>query len=140
MSTTNPSDLNDSIRTCSFVADNNDEGSDCDANQREIDDESKHKSDMFSSIDSAAATLSPPPQVTSSNNETKEEEYLGDCSIYKKSQNLSLRKASSAPSSLCASLDGFHDVVVDDIDVVELDHYLEDVQQSTSFWNLTRLQ
>ena len=137
MSTTNPSDLNDSIRTCSFVADNNDEGSGCDANQREIDDESKHKSDVYS-IDSAAATLSPPPQIMSNNNETiKEEEYTGDCCLCTKSQNLSLRKASSAPSSLYASLDGFHDVVVDDIDVVDLDHYLEDVQQSTSFWTLT---
>jgi hypothetical protein len=134
-----PSDV-DSTRTCSFVrilrdaANHKNEASDLHSEQGEIDDESKHTSDSCSI--EPTATLRP-PQITSTKERKEEACTDADCSPYEKLQNLSICESSAPPSLSCSSLDRYHDVVVDDIDIVELDTYLEDVQQATSIWNFT---
>jgi hypothetical protein len=122
------------VRVIPDVANSNNESNDRDSEQVEIDDPSHNKSEVYS-VDPTATTLNP-PQIMSSTKEIKEEVCTDDCSPNEKLQNLCQRE-SSAPSSSSSSLDADLDLVVD-IDLVELDNYLEGVQQSTSsYWNLT---
>lgn len=144
---TNPSVV-DSTPTCSLVGvvvhdvpNSENEGSDQqrDSEQGEIDDESKSKSDVY--IIDPITTLSSPESTTSTTKDIKDEEVCNgdDCTPYEKVQSLSQRELLAPTSSSCSSLDTYADVA-DDIDLGDLDDYLEDVQQATTSFRSVALQ